>query len=315
MAKKNQGTAIITALFIVTLIAIIATAMSSRLQMDIHRTELIKSSDKHRLASQSVVFWAMDRLADEHQPLKAQDDAGKVLVFPNKMASIYPGIKTQGAIYDMQARFNLNNVTDESFLPVYFGLLQSVFKDSDSKSAIQIIDATVHWIKGPSKTQAGHDDWFDRYTKQRPVYFPPYQLMQDPSELRTVIGVTPQIYQALQPYITALPNVTAINLNTAPLLVLRALGDGLTEHDAHEIELLRQTKELKQTSDLGEMWEKLHIPVSQITFSSDYFLVVTKTSSYKKNQTYYALLKREKNKGKINVTRLHQCAATFIKTD
>ena len=44
--KKNKGGALLTALFIMTLVAIVATAMSTRLQLDIYRTDLIVSHNK-----------------------------------------------------------------------------------------------------------------------------------------------------------------------------------------------------------------------------------------------------------------------------
>lgn len=305
MVKRAQGTAIITALFLITLVAIIATSMSSRLQVDIYRTHLVKSSDKLLLASQAGMFWAMDRLSDTQQSLQALDESGKVLDFPKKLASIYPGVQTSGSIYDLQARFNLNNVTDKTFLPMYLGLLEQTVKDKDRQFYMQLIDATANWVQGPSKLNMGHDEWFDQYTKQRPVYFPAYQPMQHPSELRSVIGVTAAIYQSLKPYITALPGITPININTAPMPLLRSLGDGISEHDANEIIVLRKEKELQQPSDLGPLGEKLNIPPTQITFKSDYFLVVINNRLADRDSTHYALLKREGKQNKIRVVVIY----------
>ncbi len=307
MAKRHQGTAIITALFLITLVAIIATAMSSRLKLDIYRTNLIKSSDQLLLASQVGLFWAMDRLSDPQENLKALDDTGKVIDFPKKLAAIYPGVQTSGAIYDLQAKFNLNNVIDKDFLPVYLGLMEQTLKGKDRQFYMQLIDATVNWVQGSSKANVGHDEWFDQYTKQRPVYFPAYQPMQHSSELRTVIGVTPEIYLSLQPYITALPGITPININTAPPPLLRSLGDGISEHDANEIVMLRKQKELQQTADLGPLGEKLNIPPTEITFKSEYFLVVIHNHLADRDSTHYALLKREEKQKKMRVVVLSIC--------
>jgi general secretion pathway protein K len=49
------------------------------------------------------------------------------------------------------------------------------------------------------------------------------------SELLAVKGVTPAIYAALRPYVTALPTTSAkINLNTAPLPVLTSIAESPT---------------------------------------------------------------------------------------
>lgn len=306
---KQQGSAIITALFLVTLVAIIATAMSTRLQLDIYRTNLVKSTDKLFLASQAVTFWAMDRLSDAKQPLVNLNQSGKVLEFPAKLSAIYPGIITRGAIYDLQARFNLNNVVDTSFLSIYLGLLEQVLPNSDSQARMQLIDATVNWVQGPSKSQVGHDEWLDQYLKQRPVYLPSYQNMQQASELRLVMGITPDIYRALRPYVIALPEVTPINLNTAPLPLLRALGDGLSEHDAEQILTLRHKKEIKELSEFGPLLEKLNIPETQITLTSQYFLAVAQNTMGDRQVMHYTLLKRARSKqGKISVFVIHQGA-------
>jgi general secretion pathway protein K len=62
---------------------------------------------------------------------------------------------------------------------------------------------------------------------------PPYraanQLLKSPDELLAIKGVTPAIYEALRPYVTALPTTSAkINLNTAPLPVLESIADAET---------------------------------------------------------------------------------------
>lgn len=65
--ENNKGGALLTALFIMTLVAIVATAMSIRLQTDIYRTRLVLTHDKLYLASQAVTFWALGELRDGKQ--------------------------------------------------------------------------------------------------------------------------------------------------------------------------------------------------------------------------------------------------------
>ncbi len=304
---KQRGSAMVTALFLVTLIAIIATAMSARLHLDIYRTNLVKSTDKLYLASQVITFWAIDRLSDPKQPLVRLNESGKVLEFPAKLSGIYPEVITRGAIYDLQARFNLNNVSDSTFLSMYLGLLEQVIPNKDSQTRMQLIDATINWIRGPSESQIGHDQWLDQYLKQRPVYLPSYQPMQHASELRLIIGVTPDIYRALQPYTIALPEVTPINLNTAPLPLLRALGDGLSEHDAEEIITFRNKKEIKDFSELKPLLDKFNIPDKQMTLKSQYFLAVAKNKLLDREVMHYALLKRTTSPGdKISVSVINE---------
>ena len=69
---NKRGSALLSALFIMTLVAICATAMSMRLQLDIYRTRLTLDSDKLYLASQAVTFWAMDILSEQNILFKSK---------------------------------------------------------------------------------------------------------------------------------------------------------------------------------------------------------------------------------------------------
>ncbi len=102
--KSNIGSALLSALFIMTLVAIAATAMSTRLQLDIYRTSLMLNSDKLYLASQAVSNWAMDMLSTKKNFYKALHDNGEVAIFPSSLQNIYPDVIIKGNLYDLQAR-------------------------------------------------------------------------------------------------------------------------------------------------------------------------------------------------------------------
>lgn len=303
----NRGSAIITALFIMTLVAIIATGLSTRLQLDIYRTRLIQNSDRLYLASQAVAFWAMDRLTDPRQSLKGIDSSGKVLNLPNNLKNIYPGVLLKGSLYDLQAKFNLNNLTDKTYLPVFFGILEHIKPKLNAEERKFILDATQNWIKGPTTSQTAHDEWLDRYIKQTPAYFPSYQPMQSISEFRTVFSVTADLYKTLLPNITTLPETTPININTAPVSVLMSLGNGLSKHDANELIKIRDKKPIKELSAVTQILEKYHIPETEITLESDYFLSVATAIMDGVTFTNYTVINRRKDKqGKILVSILSE---------
>jgi general secretion pathway protein K len=86
--KKLQGSALLTALFIMTLVAIVATAMSTRLQLDIYRTQMTLDSDKIYLASQAGTILSMAALANNKNTFSTADAEGKVLNIPNSLTNI-----------------------------------------------------------------------------------------------------------------------------------------------------------------------------------------------------------------------------------
>ncbi|AHE67167.1 general secretion pathway protein K [Legionella oakridgensis ATCC 33761 = DSM 21215] len=229
-SSPQSGSALLSALFIMTLVAIAATAMSTRLQLDIYRTRLTITSDKLHLASQAVTFWAMDKLSKKETILLPIEG----LKFPQEFATIYPQLVTKGRLYDLQARFNLNNLQDAKHQASFYRLLEILLKKTSDAQRKTIVRATQNWIT-PYRPDSGHDEFQAFYLQQNPPYLPSHQLMKSVSEFRLLHGVDSQIYQTLSPYVIALPETTPININTAPLPVLMTLGNGLNQSQVNEI--------------------------------------------------------------------------------
>lgn len=311
MAPKANGSALLSALFLMTLVAIAATAMSTRLQLDIYRTRLFIQSDKLELASQAVGFWAMARLANPTTKLVLIGDEGRVLDYPKSLKSLYPGVSLQGSIYDLQARFNVNNLSNKVFRPVLLRLLMNNIKTADMKTFKLIVDATENWVS-PYQPARGQDALMSYYAQQKPPYLPGYQPMLSVSEFRTVAGVNARIYQSLLPLITALPTVTMINLNTASIPVLRALGNGLTNEQAEALIEFRLEKEQLSTRDLQLITNKYAIPTEQISFESEYYLSVAIVTSSDLMLKHYMMLHRVKDRnGNYTVSVLSETLNAF----
>lgn len=68
------------------------------------------------------------------------------------------------------------------------------------------------------------DAYDEQYSRANPPYRSPHAPMVGTSELRIVQGVTPNIYNALAPYLVALPINTSINTIHSPPQILQALG-------------------------------------------------------------------------------------------
>ncbi len=295
MGPKAYGSALLSALFLMTLVAIAATAMSTRLQLDIYRTRLFIQSDKLALASQAVGFWAMASLANPKTKLVLLGNEGRVLDYPKSLKSIYPDVSIQGSIYDLQARFNLNNLQNKLFQPVFLRLLANNVKKADMKTLKLIVNATENWVS-PYQPARGQDDLMTYYYQQKPPYLPGYQPMLSVSEFRIVAGVNAGIYQALLPMLSALPTVTPINLNTASIPVLKALGNGLTNEQVEAIMGMRLDHGQLEPKDLPLITSKYTIPAEQISIQSDYYLSVATVTSPDLMLKHYTVLHRVKDR-------------------
>jgi general secretion pathway protein K len=302
---RDKGSALISALFIMTLVAIAATAMSTRLQLDIYRTRIGIAGDKLYLASQIVPLWALSELANPKQKFTLSDAAGKVLDFPPKLRAIYPETIISGGLYDLQSRFNLNNISDKKFLVPFQELLKNAAKNLNPAQRNDLTTALLNWI---SPYRPGFNDTnLSYYLKQKPPYYPGYQFMKNSSELRLLPGVSSKIYRSLENYVVALPEVTPVNINSASKTVLMSLGFGLDNTQVGELLSARGKKGITDTSKLNVLLQKLNIRHDQITIESQYFLSVAAVRSGDLSLTLYSILKRSKDKnGKLSLSLLSE---------
>ena len=297
----HRGSALISALFIMTLVAIAATAMSTRLQLDIYRTHLTITSDELYLASQAVSFWAMDTIATEKKYFAKNLGQGKLMNFPAKLQHLYPDVIINGSLYDLQARFNVNNLQDKKFHPVFFRLLENSLPKKNNAEQRALIKAISHWITSYQPGR-GHDDLVSFYLKQNPPYIPSYQPMRSISELRLISGVSHEVYQKLLPNSIALPEVTPININTASKLLLMSLGNGLNEEQLNQLLEARSEKGITDLKDIYPLLQKLDIPNDQVTIESTYYLSIATTASQDLNLMTYTIIKRSKDqRGRMSI--------------
>lgn len=309
--KKHRGGALLTALFIMTLVAIVATAMSTKVQVDIYRTRLIIVHDKLYLAAQAVAFWGMGELNDVKKHFAKRDAQGMVSQYPQTMTGIYPSVTLSGGLYDLQARYNLNNLVNKKAILGFINFVGNTVPDITMPEKMKLALATADWIS-TYDLAVGKDHYLSYYLNQRPPYHPSHQLMNSSSELRLIQDVSAQTYLALQPHITALPEPTAININTASKQVLLSLSNTINDEKVNEIISARGENGIKKLATINELLQKLNIANDQITLESSYFLNVAHASSENLHFTMYTLLKRSKDKkGKLSVTILRQSFNVF----
>lgn len=246
---KSRGVALITALLVVALATIAAVSMASRQQLDLRRTSNVLHGDQAYLYVWGVENWAGRILTRDAE--EAGDTATDHL--NEDWATILPPIQVEGGevsghIEDMQGRFNLNNlITDnkinETELKRFQRLLDALGIETN------LANAVLDWMDSDLQPRFPDGAEEDEYLKFEPPYRNPNTPFVDVSELRLVKGMTPAVYTALAPYITALPKATSINVNTAPALVLRTLADGITETDAQSLVDARETEPFTKIDD------------------------------------------------------------------
>lgn len=309
--KNDSGSALLTALFIMTLVAIVATAMTTRLQLDIYRTNLLLSHDRLYLASQAVQFWSFSELSNKKNTFSRSEKQGLVASYPDNLKSIYRDVRLKGELYDLQGRLNLNNLIDVKRLPGFIKFFKNSDEEIDGKKAKSMALAIVDWIS-PYDLSHGKDTYMSYYLSQNPPYYPSHQLMKSPSELRLIKGIDTKKYLNLLPYISVLPETTPININTASPAVLTSLGDGISKEQVDKLLEAKGGSEAKNLNKLNPILQSMNIPSGQVSVLSTYFLSVAYASNDDDALIVYRLIKRTiDNGGNVSVTMLHESINTY----
>jgi general secretion pathway protein K len=303
--SSQRGSAIIIALFVTSLAVIAAVNMLARGSIETRRTMLMLNADQASLYAQGSVEWAKELLKNN---LKQQKTGRLVDIFPMQTTDTINGSKIVSSIEDMQAYFNLNNLSNLDYQKNLLRMMAAVDPQLKLSTMMHIVAAATQWIN------SAKDDTLDAYYgKLTPPYRSPHKPMASVSELRLVRGMTPEIYQALLPFVTVLPVTTAINVNTAPAIVLRSLSSTLSAIAAQQIVQRRTTSPFLDTQSFIAFDVIKNNPVSadQVTVTSSYFLLKTSVTVGQQQTILYTLLSREMKDSKPQVTALWQTKGTL----
>ncbi len=213
----------------------------------------------------------------------------------------------QGALEDMQGRFNLNNLAhviivngkqeqDPQPLQQFQRLLASVGLETRWAGIAR------DWIDADDQpgTPDGAED--SVYTAQTPPYRTGNWPMTSPSELMNLPGFGADRYRKIAPYVTALPTATAqINICTAPALVLESLADSLSGEYSGNPEVLTAGRKSGCFPDIptfinvvGPKQAASITPL--IADHTSYFRLTTRVMLGTTQFTLYSLLKRGSSK-------------------
>jgi len=282
---------LITAVLITATIAIVSVAMASRQTLDVRRTSNIINGDRAYVFALGVESWAEQILMRDKRDNQTDN-------LSEDWAVQLPPISVEGAVVtghieDMQARFNLNNlVKDGKVSPLDMQRFQRLLAIVGLDPGLA--DAVVDWIDPDSDvTQpSGAED--AQYLRAAVPYRAANRPFVSTSELLLVQGFTADAYKALEPYVSALPTHTTINVNTTSKQVLMALANNINENDAQQLIDNRGDKGYATLSAFMQQQAIAGRGIKQdgLSVSTDYFLLDAATKFDKARTHLYSLLAR-----------------------
>ena len=214
-ASSQAGMAVITAMLLVALAASVATFLLWRQQLWLRQVESFAARAQADALARGAIEW------------KRRAGAGT-------SATPFAAAGVATLVTDAQGLFNLNNLlragkASEPDLAAFRRLLAILGLPET------LADALLDGIDADSETTfpGGAEDL--DYLAMQPPRRAPNRLLFDASSLGRIKGFTPETIARLAPYVSALPESTSINVNSAPPQVLRALIPELDEGAARAI--------------------------------------------------------------------------------
>lgn len=302
--RSQQGVVLVMALFIVMLVAAISYAMMARLARDTKRVSFILRNNQAEFYAQGSIAWAIDQLYNDWIKQKPTHLIDNIPI--KSPISKMNGYTIVSTIYDMQARFNLNNLQTPDAQNDFLHLLLVVEPKLSMMKAKELVESISNWMTPRQQL----DKFNQYYSTLSPPYLAANRFYTSVSELRLVKGMTPKLFNSLEPYVTALPTVTPINVQTADVKVLMSLSPKLTLATAKTIAQIRLEKpfvnpkiflDLDVIRNTGQT-----ISPNKITTVSQYFLVQTEVSIEKQRIVLYTLLERLSTDGRAIIHPLWQ---------
>ncbi|HSQ30686.1 MAG TPA: hypothetical protein VLN49_12600 [Gemmatimonadaceae bacterium] len=254
--SPRRGVALLAALWLVVAIATVALQFS--IEARERRTVGVLTSERgiQRAAALGALAFTQARLEQalrvaptgtNVQRLRSSDpwmDVDSVYSGPVLVDSMQVDVVAR----DLGERLNINR-TNETQLQTFFSFLLG-----DYSKATQLAQTIMDWRDVDSMPRPSGAER-DAYIKAGMLALPTNTPFREIEELQHVMGMTPDIYATVAPYLTT-HGTAAVNLNTAPVAVLRALP-GMTDATLNRILQLRSQGQ--KISNIAEVFPAMRV--------------------------------------------------------
>ena len=268
--SPQQGSALLLAMVILTLVATLAGAMVWQQQRAIQ----VEAAERARSQAGWILLGALDwaRLVlREDMRTGGSDHLGEPWAVPlaearlstflaadrDPTATDGPEAFLSGRIEDLQSRYNVHNLVDDAgkVVPAELAVLQRLCDLAGAPT-----DTAERIATGMAAARQDTD--------------PLRPLQPQRFDQLAWLGLAPDTLQQLAPYVTLLPGATPVNLNTAPREVIAAAIEGLDLGSAERLVQRRQRAPLASLDDARrELPQKTELLDTRVGVSTRFFEV------------------------------------------
>jgi len=294
-SATNRGVALITAMLITALAGIVAANLTWDNALDVRRTMNLLNQEQAVQVALGTENWVSIILRQDLTDSET-DHLGEIWAIELPGLLIDGGDVT-GNIEDLQGRFNVNNLIDESGQIVIHSLQRFrrllVALELDPRFA----DIAADWIDSNIEPTFPNGAEDVTYIGVVPPYRSANQNLTNASEFAALEGMDRHIFNVLRPHITALPGITHINVNTATGPVLQSLDENIS---AADVEQLLAERENVGFAYMQAAFSSLVTPdvLNTLDESTNYFRLKVVVRIDTVRVTLYSVLQRD-SKGNI----------------
>jgi len=301
---RQQGVALMTVLLVFALVTLIASEIVARVYVNIKQTgnQLIAAQAyQYALGGEAFTRQILRRDFEFDQQEGAKDHLGESWATLSQRYEFDQGV-IEISIHDLQARLNINNLVDQAGMTNVQSMESFKRLLNNQVMDIGLVTAWVDWLDRDILPQdLGTED--EGYLALEKPYRTGNQRMTHLSEIRLTKGMQRVHIEKLQPYLTALPEPTAVNINTAPAEVLKALIAEVDDAVAERIIEARGKSGFASLEALRqhESMAGLTLNEADFTVRTEYFEVLVRAYFAGREVWLKSILYRDAEKGIISL--------------
>ena len=251
--SSQRGIALLTILVMVALATILAATIAKRQTNTAENTGYLMRQDQSLLYAKSAEAFFSELLIQD------SDNGGNIDHLQENWAKPMPAFPVEdgfvsGRLLDESGKFNLNNLlkadgsVDDSARRWFEKLLQRVGLPAELSQAV------IDWQDADDETTGAMGAESNSYQGLDPSYLASNTKFHQVEELKLVRGFEGKNYDLIAPYVTALPEATKINMNTAAPLLLASIDPKL-DVKTLEQELKAKQAELTYFNSVEDLWK------------------------------------------------------------
>ena len=251
--SSQRGIALLTILVMVALATILAATIAKRQTNTAENTGYLMRQDQSLLYAKSAEAFFSELLIQD------SDNGGNIDHLQENWAKPMPAFPVEdgfisGRLLDESGKFNLNNLlkadgsVDDSARRWFEKLLQRVGLPAELSQAV------IDWQDADDETTGAMGAESNYYQGLDPSYLASNTRFHQVEELKLVRGFEGKNYDLIAPYVTALPEATKINMNTAAPLLLASIDPKL-DVKTLEQELKAKQAEFTYFNSVEDLWK------------------------------------------------------------